>query len=250
MRQFNCPVCYNNIHPDRVVDQNVYCPCGHTLQISRKSSDRESGTTLSLVIFTLLIVGAIIHAINWDTYFFSIIPLKIKELSGIAAPHELKEIAKICNIRKKYNCEVHALEMAFELNKKDPESLLRVGEIYTDTNNFFLAAKAYTLYFKNGGKAESARYNYARSLGEIGQIDQAKKQFHYILRRDQKNPQFRVASSYVELLIKNRDYTTAKGVIQEYRRAGPSSALFLEKELKAINDKLRRHNDNRKTRGA
>ncbi|MCB0351006.1 MAG: tetratricopeptide repeat protein [Bdellovibrionales bacterium] len=251
MRQLNCPICFNNIHPDRVVGQNAYCTCGHVLRVSNSSSDREtSGASLSLIIFTLILIGAIIHAINWDTYFFSIIPLKIKQMSGIAKPHELKDLAKICNIRKKNNCEVQALEKAYELDKADINSLLRIGEIYTDSKNFYPAAKAYSLYFQNGGSTESARYQYARALGEIGQFDQAKKQFHYILRRDKKNPQFQVARSYVELLIRNRDYSTAKGIIEEYRRAGPNSALFLEKEWKAINDKLGRSNDKRKTRGA
>ncbi len=251
MKQLECPLCFSQIHADRIVGINAYCSCGHVVQVSYSSKDQDTnGASLSLIVFTLLMVGAIIHAINWDTYFFKIIPLKVKQLAGLAKAHELKEIAQICNFRKKNNCEVQALEKAYSINVGDSESLLRIGEIYTTTNNYFMAAKTYALYFQNGGKDETARYQYARSLGETGQVSDAKKQFHYILRSNNKTPQFRVARSYVELLIKNQDYKTAKGIIEQYRRAGPSSALFLEKEWKAINDRLSRSQNKRTTRGA
>lgn len=253
MIQITCPVCSNEIPLDRIVGSSAYCSCGHVLTVLRRQSDRDARrTSVSLIVFTLFMAGAIIHAINWDTYFLSIIPLKIKQFTGMAKSTELKEIALICNSRKKNNCEIQALEKSFELDKKDITSLLRVGELYIESGDFHSAAKTYTVYFKNGGSEDSARYAYARSLGEIGLFHDAKKQFHYILKRDRNKPQFKVARSYVEFLIKNKDYSTARSIIEEYRRAGPSSALFLEKEWKTINDRLSKQNDKRSssTRGA
>lgn len=239
MYNLNCPICLRDIPKERFVAGSAYCSCGHIVNFKAKEDDpSSSSSSVTLLMITSIIVAAILHAFNWDTYFFQIIPLKMKQLSGVASVEDLRTIADICQKRKKATCEIQALEKIFALDKAQLPVLLRVGEIYFEKNNFKGAVDSYTTYFKNGGNDSSGRYNYAQALGELGLFRDAQKQFNYILKKDQKNPQYNVARSYVELLIKNKDYMTAKNVIEEYRRAGPNSALFLEKELKAVNTKL------------
>lgn len=249
MTRLNCPVCLNDIQADRVMNGVAYCSCGHVLNLSRRPVNSETNRVLPVILFSLFLIAVVTHAINWDTYFFTIIPLKMKQLAGIAKVEELKEIADICKKRKKSNCEVSALEEAFSLDKKELAGLLRAGEIYMQLKKFHAATQTYGLYFKHGGKSDSSRYAYAKALGEIGQFGEAKKQFHYILKTDRSNPQFQVARSYVELLMKNNDYAAAKSIIEEYRQAGPNSALFLEKEWKAIHQKLKRPSIKNSARG-
>ncbi|OFZ11591.1 MAG: hypothetical protein A2Z20_03130 [Bdellovibrionales bacterium RBG_16_40_8] len=239
MTQLSCPACLCNIPTDRVLNNVAYCACGSHLPLTEHAAKRENARVMPVILFSLFFIAAITHTINWDTYFFTIIPLKMKQFTGLTSITELKQIALICEKRKKINCEIQALEKVFSLDNKETKVLERVGFIYFENiKNYHSAARTYSYYFKHGGNDDTARLAYARSLGEIGQFVDAKRQFHYLLKKAGAKPQFITARSYVEILMRNSDYKTAKGIIQEYRQAGPNSALFLEKEWKLINEKL------------
>jgi tetratricopeptide (TPR) repeat protein len=249
MVNLTCPICFSQISKDRIMGGKAYCSCGCSIRLSAPPSDTSKGA-VPVIVFSIIFVATILHAINWDTYSLTIIPLKMKQLLGIASVAELKHVADICQSRKKLNCEVQALEKVFSIDARETQSLLRVGAIYMDTKNYLHATKTYSAYFSKGGKDTQARYLYARALGEVGKFKDAKKQFHYILKSDKKSPQYQVARSYVELLIKNRELETAKNIIEEYRGTGPSSAMFLEKELKSINQQLRSQSLKTASRGS
>lgn len=240
MIQLSCPVCLRHIETDRILGNKAYCSCGHICYVSTSAARAEkSKGSLSIVLFAAILLATAIHIVNWDTYFFSIIPLKVKQLAGVASVNELKQIAQICQKRKKPNCEIQALNQAYARGgASELRLLLRVGQIHMEAKDYKSASQTYKLYFEHGGIDLDARYNFAVALGGIGSIEAAKKQFQHVLGTKSRIPKFHVARSYVDLLIKNKDLVTAKYVIEQYRRASANSGLFLEKELKFINAQI------------
>jgi hypothetical protein len=242
MERLNCTICSAEIPADRVVSYTAYCRCGATLALERPSSSAEKRASLSLIMVTILMAGAVTHYFNWDQHFFTIIPAKVKQLTGLANVADLQKIAEICTERRKKNCVAQALEGLLAKKPSDLANQLRLAHLYFELKEPQKSVRVFSSYFKDGGQDASARYTFAKALADSGEWKEAKKQFHYILAHDRKSPEFRVARSYVELLVRNREYTLAKTVIEEYRQAGSASAMFLEREWQLINNKLNPNN--------
>jgi tetratricopeptide (TPR) repeat protein len=236
MSKITCPACHQIIPADRLLAGTAYCSCGCSIAFHERRRDRVS--SFPLVVFSVILVSVILHVLNWDTYALQVLPLKLKQLTGMAREAELVELANICQARQKPQCEIQALGQAYQLNNKNIPLLLRKANLHHKLNEHQAVVLTLSTYYKKGGKDFSSRHNYAIALGEVGQTVEAQKQFRYILRLDNKKPQFQVARSYVDMLMKQRDYTTAKTVIEDYRRSAPQAGLFLEKELKYINQSL------------
>jgi tetratricopeptide (TPR) repeat protein len=224
------------IPADRILAGTAYCSCGCSIAFHERRRDRVS--SYPLVIFSIVLVAVILHVLNWDTYSLHVLPLKLKQLTGMAREPELIQLADICRERQKTQCEIHALGQAYQLNNKNIPLLLRKANLHFKLKDHQAVVHSLSAYYKKGGKDFSSRHTFAVALGEVGQVVEAQKQFRYILKNDNKKPQFQVAKSYVDMLMKQRDYTTAKTVIEDYRRSAPQAGLFLEKELKFINRSL------------
>lgn len=199
----------------------------------------ESGGVAALVGFTIVILAGLVHILNWDKYSIDILPLKAKQIFGFATVTDLKKVAEICEIRRKFPCQQTALWQAFQIDTTQKDLLVQLGSLQMKTEDYNAALRTYTAYFKANGQNIEARYEFARALAETGKLKDAKKHFQYVLNvsRDPiKTPE--MARTYVKILMKNKDYVTAKAVISATRRTNRSAAYFLEKELKVINSAL------------
>jgi len=75
-----------------------------------------------------------------DHYFFSIIPLKMKQMVSLANSNDLREIADICKERLKHSCVEHALTDLSNVEKSNADVSYELGEIrrkigYTDARS-------------------------------------------------------------------------------------------------------------------
>ncbi len=217
----NCTFCFKPINS---------CSCG--LDHNHKKNDISKSQSIKIVFFSIFLIALMLHMANWNNHFFSIIPLKTKDLIGIAKADDYLKIASICKDRKKTNCELHAIEKAFQLNPKYKEHLSRAGEIYFKQNNYTSAAKTLAEYFKTGGTDRNSRQYFAYSLNAIGKYKDAKTQYNYLIKTDKSDPDFQLAREYVQLLIKNKEYKPAKEVIEKYRNRTATAQLFMDQELK------------------
>lgn len=243
MYNMSCPICLKDIDTEKVVGNKAYCGCGYAIDLSHKSSSSDSSArrgVFSIVLLTCFIVAAIVHAFNWDTYFFTVIPLKLKQITKTANASNLLELADICAVRKKLSCEADALEGVLKLDATQSAKHLRVAAVYAELNSPELVISTLSDYFRKGGKDLEAHYSLAKALAQVGRFKESQKQYRYLIKAHAKSPKYQVARSYVELLISQSDYTTAKQVIEQYRRAGQNSGLFLEKEWKIVNTQLSR----------
>ncbi len=237
MNSVNCPICFSKISADRFLNGMAYCTCGHTYSVREQDGSRDKSVAVKLVFLTLLFVGAIIHIFNWDTYSFKIVSPKLKQMVGMANTTDLNLIADICEARKKENCQIHALLKSYDLDKTQTQHLIKTGEILVSKKRFIEAVRVYGTYFKATGRdAElDARYNYAISLSETGDLQSAREQYAYLISKHHSSPKFDVARSYVDLLMKTQDLSTARQVIAEYRLSSPTASMFMDKEWRKLN---------------
>lgn len=239
-QSITCPSCFKEIPNDRIFDQMTVCDCGQVIHLSGNRRSRESSRPIVLIVLlSLFILGSFVHAVNWDKYSMAIIPLKAKQILGMASLEELKEVAKICEIRKKSHCQEQALIAAQKLDKKDRKLLLEIGQLQIDRKAYKLAVRTYSSYFSAKGSDKTARLNLAVSLAQTGQNKEAKRHLKYLVFSNKRNLQADAARTYVSLLMKSGDMQEAQRVIRFCRGVGNNASLFMEKEWKEVRKKLK-----------
>lgn len=216
--------------------QTMVCDCGWTHSYANNASSKKKvdSVVLTMILTCSLFVASFVHAVNWDTHFFAIIPLKLKQFSGLAKADDLSKIVEICSLRAKDDCVETAYKKMFELNTRDINVLAQLARVQFNRANLKDVVKTLEVYFSQGGKSADAAYDYARALAELGRYEDALKYFKFVLNSKPKVFQIEVARSYVQTLIKNKKFVQAKSAIEHYRRRSASSAFFMEKEYKAV----------------
>ena len=235
-----CPRCQNEIPKERQLYGLTVCECGWTSSHLGALNDRRmtDKVCMSIVGVALLLIAAFIHTVNWDNYSIVIIPLKVKQLTQSASAADLKEIAKICDARLKYACVMDAHAQRAQLFPEENEAWAELGILYSNQGYTEEAAESLGHYFKQGGKDPKAAYEYAKALGQLGQVKESSKWFKYVLKAKPGMLQISVTRSYVDMLVKHKKLKVARRVLKNYRRKGGSDYV-LEREWKTVNKRLR-----------
>lgn len=221
-------------------NDSVICACGWTSsgKAKKESAKQTDRTCIYIAVFAALLVGSFIQTVNWDKYFFTIIPLKAQQLTGMATAEDLNQIAEICMDRKKYSCAETA---HFQAWKKEPANLThleKLGDLQVKQNLMLSAVKTYDTYFGANGEDLDAKYNYAKALAATNDTAKAEKYFKMVLKAKPDVLQITVTRHYINMLVKNDQLRKAKKVIEHFRRKGTNTGLFMDKEYKEIKTKL------------
>ena len=146
----HCPRCGSEINGERIVGGTLVCECGWTRSLRSNSVDRNSvdRTCASIILLAGLLVASFLQAVNWDTHFFAIIPLKAKQVMGIAQPLDLEKIASICVERKKHECVEKALVDISRIQPANLENLSRLGQLQYKRERLNNAAATFAQYFQ------------------------------------------------------------------------------------------------------
>lgn len=233
-----CPRCKMDIAEDRLREPLVVCQhCG----FSDPKSDRKLEKKIyshflrtSLIVTGLLLAG-FIQAVNWDQYSLSIIPLKVKELSGIANLQDYQQLSKICEERKKWDCVETSLRQRYTLSPRtEIEALAQLGKLQYKRGKLAESLQSLKTYFDQGGISLDASYDYARALSQRGFVDQASQVYEQILEAKPETLQITVAQNYVRLLMKNNKYREAKTLLEDIRKSGSNANLFMDKEFQEL----------------
>ena len=236
-----CPTCQKSISPKRCFGNTAICECGWTKDLSSEAKKYEYNlnvTSVILVTVATFISLSFIHIVNWDNHFIAIIPLKTKQILGVADISQLKQIETICMERKKWNCVIDTYNNIYEQDPNQIESLHKLGRIYVSLDNNEAAVTTYQKYFEQGGADIDAHYEYAKSLGQVGKIKESTLQYQIILNSQSNTLQTTVTKSYVGMLMTHRMWLQAKEVIEDYRKRSRSGKFFMEPEMKKINDAI------------
>lgn len=198
-----------------------------------------NGSVLPVLIFAFLLLVSLYQGIVWDRYFFKIIPLKIKDQMGRASLDDLKDLERICKERKQNPCFKSALEKLFALDPSgQKEKLLDLAKLEESLSDDNSALSTYQLYFANHGTNPEAAVSYAKLLVDSGDLKRAGDYYRFALgRKDIKNV-VNATREYALVLIRMTQYREAKNLIEAVRSRSPTSAYFMDKELRGINSKL------------
>lgn len=241
MTQFgHCPACGSKIPQERYFNDSVICECGWSLSSKAKRADAKLNdrTCIYIAVFAALLIGSFIQAVNWDKYFFTIMPLKAKQMAHMASATELDQIADICMDRKKYACAEVAHYEAWKLEPNNLIHLEKLGDLQVKQELMESAVKTYDSYFGANGNNLDAKYNYALALAATNQTVKAEQYFKDVLKAKPDVLQITVTRHYINMLVKNNELDKAVKVIEHFRKQGTNTGLFMDKEYKTIKTKL------------
>lgn len=233
-----CPQCKMEISEERLRDNPVICQhCGFSDQKAMKNVEKRVYKTFlkTSIVLTGFLVASFIQAVNWDKHSLTIIPLKVKEITGMASLQDLKTISEICTERKKWDCVEAALAQTYQMSpQSELEVLAELGKLQFKRGDYVGAFKSLSTYFNQGGVSLDASYDYARVLAQQGQVDQASQVYDEILKAKPDTLQVTVAQNYVRLLMDNSRYKKAKDLLEEIRKSGSNASLFMDKEFQEL----------------
>lgn len=229
-----CPRCKMEVAVDRKSLATVVCNhCGKTISNNEEKLERsiENSTLKFMVLFTVFVLVGGFLLTNWDTHSLEVIPLKVKELIGMTSPSDREQLASICLDLKKYDCVEEQYKKAAQI---DPQKYIRLGQFQLQRGEQQAASGSFAIYFQNGGTDINAAYEYAKLLGDAGQIDAAVKYFEQILDAKKDVLQVSVIYAYVKALVKSGKYAEAKNLIENVRKQAPTGEQFMADEMTQI----------------
>lgn len=229
-----CPRCKLEVSIDRKSLAPVVCNhCGMTISNNeaKLAESIERSTLKFMGLFTVLVLTGAFLLTNWDTHSLEIIPLKVKEIAGATSPSDWEQLASICLDLKKYDCVEEQYKKAALV---DAKSYIRLGRFQLQRSEPQAASSSFAAYFQNGGTDIDAAYEYAKLLGEAGQVDQAAKYFEQVLAAKTDVLQVSVIYAYVKTLVKGGKYAEAKALIENVRKQAPTGEQFMADEMKQI----------------
>ena len=119
----------------------------------------------------------------------------------------------------------------------DLNNYVRLAKFQFSRGKFLESVETYRRYFAAGKNSLDSRYDYARALAEAGQIDEAVKNFEYVLKAKPGVRQVTVLQKYVAMLVKAGRYEQAQHVIERVRHQDSTAANFMDTEYKVITER-------------
>lgn len=236
----HCPRCGTEIISDRIIGSTIVCECGWTKSaksesVSRSNTDR---TCAAIVMIGGLLIASFLQAVNWDKHFFSIVPLKAKQMTGLADSHDLERIAMICQERKKHECVEKAYIGIARMEPNNGANFARLAELQYKRERYTQAAESFARYFAQNGSDSDMAYTYAQTLTKLKQFPEADKYFRMALGKKNDVLPVTYVRGYVQMLVDANRLQHAKSTILAYRKKSTTANLFMNKELDDIRVRL------------
>jgi tetratricopeptide (TPR) repeat protein len=186
---------------------------------------------------SVVLVSAFIYFGTWGSYSLEIVPLKVGDVMNTNTSADMERLAQIGMDLRKFDLVEKQYRMLAQ--RVDAKYYARLGKFQVKHREYREAAETYRQYFALGKRDWEARIDYARALGEIGNIDEASKNFDYVLAARPGVRQVTVIQNYVTMLVKAERFDQAKRVIDHIRAQDPDAAKFMDTEYKVISERRR-----------
>ncbi len=239
----SCPRCQFEISQDRMHVSPIVCDhCGWSSMKTQNKQEKQTTRTFQRIAIAggIIMMAAFIHVVNWDSHFFTIIPLKTAQMMGNADRSTLLQIADICTERMKYACTEEAYETVVTKNPADIQTLEKLAKLQLLMKQNDKSLRSYKQYFEQGGREAEPAYQYARLLEAAGMTNEAEQYYSYAIEQKPDTLQVAVSEAYVRLLMKTSRYKEAKNHIDHLRKRGVPK-YFLSTEYDKISNVLKRH---------
>lgn len=235
----NCPRCHNGISEERARQTPLICDhCGFVISNHEQEAQAQLQKSYKwgLTAFSAAVVIGYMSIATWGGYTFEMRWLQLGELTGMNSPASTERIAQICLETFRYDCTE---EMYGRLAGKDPAWAVKLGKFQMSRQNYKAAANTFARLIAASPTVDpDIAFLYARSLGHIGQVDEASMYFEQILKAKPDVLQVTVIQRYVELLVNAQRLDDARRVIEQIRKKDESLSAFMDREYRDITEKL------------
>lgn len=229
--QSTCPRCHHEISEERAKSVPAVCDhCGHVISGNEVKATEEVAKNYKYGMFGVagLIVFLHLFFSQWGGY-----TLEVRWLQIFGGAGSEERMAQICMETFQYDCtERNYLAMA----QRDPRNLITLGKFQMSRQNYKGAVDTFRTYLAQGGQDENKdiTFLYARSLSEIGQVDEAARFYEEIIRSKTDVIPLTVMQRYVDMLIKNQRWAQAQKIIDEVRKRGENAQDFMQQQYTEV----------------
>ena len=237
----NCPRCACQVSSERTSEAVIVCDnCGYTAEGPQVRFDLKTDKkTIKVITAISALFGiSLVHSSHWAGSALEIIPLKAKQMAGMATTEDLRQIADICIARVKQDCTETALAQLSEMDPTDIEVRAELASFLMRSGDAKRAEAYFSQYFQAGGVSAEAAYEMAQLLAKQNRIDEASKYFDIALISKPDSLQVTIVQAYVKMLMSNSRFIEARTVIDSVRNQGESAKAFMTKEYDEINAKM------------
>lgn len=231
-----CPRCHSDISEERRSSVPTVCDnCGHVVSSNETDSDAviAKNYKYAMFIFAFVVVGGHLFFSSWGGYTLEVRWIQLFGGNSVASQERM---AQICIETFQYDC---AEQSYLAVARTDSKAFLKLGKFQMSRQNYTGAAQSLKQYLAaNEDVNHDATYLLARSLSEIGSVDEASALFESIIDAKTDILQLTVIQKYVELLMKNERWSQAQKVIEKIRKRGESVADFMSPQYSEITSKI------------
>lgn len=229
-----CSRCHQNISEERVRSRPTVCDhCGHVQSQAEAKSQKnqESSFFVAGILTALFIIGAFIHVGKWGPHSIEAIPLQVGELLGSNSIEKNERLAAIALDVKQFDLVERLYARAAQ---RDQSQILRLAKFQISLAKTQAAVDTLRTLLVRDVTSFEGRYLMARSLGELGRVDEAISHYDYVLKLKPDIRQTTVLTNYVKMLIAANRFDEARKVIDDARRKDQTASLFMDTEYKVI----------------
>lgn len=232
---YTCPRCQQIISDIRRYQSPSVCDnCGFVVSPSEKLE--ETNTERSMIVagvsFGILMLAFMYHVGTWGGYSLEVVPLKLGHIFHTNAAKDMERMVEIGMDLRNYDMVEDSYRALSE--RVNLDNYVRLAKFQYSRGKFNEAVETYRKYFAMGKNSLDARYDFARALADSGQIDEAVRNFDYVLRAKPGVRQVTVLQKYVSMLVKAQRYGQAQMIIERVRHQDPTAASFMDTEYKVI----------------
>jgi tetratricopeptide (TPR) repeat protein len=234
-----CPQCGVVIPQARFSTGYAICECGwHDTTIEKKAFFRiEKKVIRSMIIASLLMVGAYAHLINWGTYALSEPVLKVEQLTGMLSNDGYKELAQMCVDLNKFDA---AKDTYLDLyrSKGDLSGLAALAHLNVRLGDSTSALATYTTYFKVGGNDGASALEFAKLLDVAGQTEPALQYYEFSIKARPELLPIAATSAIVHIMMKQGHYEEARQRILGFQDSAGNAQGYMNTELSQLDGYL------------
>jgi tetratricopeptide (TPR) repeat protein len=229
-----CTRCHQNIAEERVQARPTVCNhCGHVQSQSEAQSQRkqDSNFIVAGILTALFMAGAFVHIGSWGQHSLAVLPLQIGELLGSNTMENKEALAALALDVKQFD----TVERIYKQTAAhDQSKILRLAKFQISLGKSQAAVDSLRILLVQDAASYEGRYLLARSLGELGRVDEAITHYDYVLKLKPDIRQTTVLTNYVKMLMANNRLDEARKVIDDIRRRDQTASMLMDTEYKVI----------------
>lgn len=230
----SCPRCHVEISEERSRSVPVVCDgCGHVISGNEAKATETVSRHYKYGMWGVAaaIVGFHLFFSTWGGY-----TLEVRWLQIFGGHGAEERLAQICLETFQYDCtEKHYMAMS----QQDPKQYLTLGKFQMSRQNYKGAAESFQAFLaKNEDPNKDVTFLLARSLSEIGAVDEAAKHYEDIILSKTDVIPITATQKYVEMLIKAQRWAQAQKILNEVRKRGENAENFMQQQYTEITAKL------------